>query len=230
MLAQAKRRVRLRLRPQPLALERGNQFDCRRVEYAKCPAQAPDQPGHCLKPRPCGWGFFASLLRARSLRSGDGHPSIARRPASVILTRVTSTSPPPAFMDWRCTLASPSRTRLASNSVVTPWAASKASVRPCGASARIPSALRRSGPRRGFRGAIEIMWPAGVRLGNIYARGARRCCFHAFHASRAARMIATQPNAAGNGGKRPHRSGRGGPAHALRTWASRPRLAAECPS
>jgi DNA polymerase-4 len=51
---------------------------------------------------------FADFLhRARSLRSGDGHPSIARRPASVIFTRVISTSPPPAFMDWRCTLASP---------------------------------------------------------------------------------------------------------------------------
>ena len=35
-----------------------------------------------------------------------------------------------------------------------------------------------------------------MRFGTVYVRRARPWCFHAFHASRAAKMSATQPNAA----------------------------------
>src|SRR5215831_15171403 len=47
-------------------------------------------------------------------------PSVARRPASVILTRTTSIVLPPALTLWRCAVASPARTRLASIARVIP--------------------------------------------------------------------------------------------------------------
>src|SRR5580704_14403746 len=62
------------------------------------------------------------------------------------------------------------------------------------------SRCRESVAFAGWVGIVAQM-PGGrghgrVRFGTAYARRARPFCFHAFHASRAAKMSATQPNAA----------------------------------
>jgi len=68
-------------------------------------------------------------------------PSIAIRPASVILTRATSTVRPRFLMIWRSAVASPSRTRSSSSGVNR--ARNKGSAQPCcPASASISSARR----------------------------------------------------------------------------------------
>jgi hypothetical protein len=88
--------------------------------------------------------------------------SSTRRPASVIMMRRTSLRPPPTVTVSGCALASPSLIRLASVArSKPPWASKVGSVRPCGASARIPSAPRRSGPSRGL--CIIVFVPCDLR-------------------------------------------------------------------
>ena len=83
-------------------------------------------------------------------------PRSARRPASVMCTRVTSIGWPPARTRSLCAVAKPARTMLPNSSTVNPCANKNASVQPCRALPASNSRTRRASlVRRGRVGFLD---------------------------------------------------------------------------
>ena len=83
-------------------------------------AQASGIGRYCYQNPADTSGVIRMILRSHDI--APVHPSSAARPASVTHTRTTSTGRSPAFTASGCAVASPSRTRSATISILNPCA------------------------------------------------------------------------------------------------------------